>query len=280
MRETLTIYLSKMDFILTPILAEQENTLITKTENKCGWLSSMVRFNRWKDFALRMAKTCYARNRRPGREWIVNVLEQFFIDFESDDIECIVNWDGSDPYPPGNPLAGRVSDLSYCGCDGWRFKHANTPNPACDECHGSGLRHRPFEPTCVTDVVSEFLDGYCGCPPRCPSCLDYDLDEDCKCEEIEERFYEQWEEQWNGPVLCCIRAGLDCAFAESAGVLGFTAGDLRKMYPEGVPVWVVGADAWDMISIEAVVPGVGFVPSEPKPNGTFEELQDDAAIWL
>lgn len=40
-------------------------------------------------------------------------------------------------------------------------------------------------------------------------------------------------------VSCCIRAGLDCASSPSAGVLGFTVGDLRRMYPEGVPDWVV-----------------------------------------
>ena len=31
---------------------------------------------------------------------------------------------------------------------------------------------------------------------------------------------------------------------------------------------------------EAVIPGVGFVPSEPKPNGTFDQLPDAAAVWL
>ena len=242
-----------------------------------------VRFDRWRDFALRMARACYATSRRPSCSWIVRVIEDWFDSFEPDAVECIVNWDHSEPYPPGNPSAGRETNLAYCGCDGWRHKHDNTPNPACDECNGSGLRHRPFEPMCVTDMMSDFLDsydGWRGSAPQCPSCLDYDSDKDCTCEEVEDRFYAQWDEQWGGPVRCCIRAGLDCAFEESAGVLGFTAGDLRKMYPEGVPVWVVGEDAWDVISIEAVIPGVGFVPSEPRRNGTFDRLPDAAAIWL
>lgn len=38
-------------------------------------------------------------------------------------------------------------------------------------------------------------------------------------------------------VQCCLRAGLDIASAPSAGVLGFTVGDLRAMYPLGLPKW-------------------------------------------
>lgn len=39
-------------------------------------------------------------------------------------------------------------------------------------------------------------------------------------------------------VSCCIRAGLDRASSPSCGVVGFTVGDLRRMYPEGLPRWV------------------------------------------
>lgn len=75
-------------------------------------------------------------------------------------------------------------------------------------------------------------------------------------------------ERWMGPATCCIRAGLDCASEPSAGVVGFTAGDLRRMYPEGVPDWV-------------------FPPNErlhywmsDRLNGTFADLPDDAGIVL
>lgn len=75
-------------------------------------------------------------------------------------------------------------------------------------------------------------------------------------------------ERWMGPATCCIRAGLDMASEPSAGVVGFTAGDLRRMYPEGVPEWI-------------------FPPGErlhywltDKLNGTFAELPDDAGIVL
>lgn len=50
--------------------------------------------------------------------------------------------------------------------------------------------------------------------------------------------FERWEERWVTPVSCCIRAGLDMASAPSAGVVGFTVGDLKRMYPEGIPAWV------------------------------------------
>ena len=255
--------------------------MTTKIENT-ETASPEVRFSRWRDFALRMARTCYAKSKRPGPDWIVRVVEDWFLQYDPDDIECIVNWDHSDPYPPGNPLAGREHDTSYCGCGGWRHEHRK-PNPECPECNGSGLRHRPFEPMCVADMMEDFLYGYYGwrgSAPQCPACLDYDSDEDCTCDDVEDRFAAQWDEQWGGPVQCCIRAGLDCAFEESAGVIGFTAGDLRRMYPDGVPAWAVGSDPWNIYTITEIVPGVGFVPSEPEPNGTFQSLPDNAAIWL
>jgi hypothetical protein len=41
-------------------------------------------------------------------------------------------------------------------------------------------------------------------------------------------------------ICCAIRAGLDVALPEqaSSGVIGFTVGDLRRMYPEGLPLYV------------------------------------------
>jgi hypothetical protein len=61
---------------------------------------------------------------------------------------------------------------------------------------------------------------------------------------------------------------LDCASAPSAGVIGFTAGDVRRMYPEGVPEWVFPPDEqlhyW---------PG-GEV------NGMFVDLPDETGVVL
>lgn len=39
-------------------------------------------------------------------------------------------------------------------------------------------------------------------------------------------------------VICCVRAAVDLAIEASAGVLGFTVGDLRRMYDGEVPAWI------------------------------------------
>jgi hypothetical protein len=44
-------------------------------------------------------------------------------------------------------------------------------------------------------------------------------------------------------VACCVRAAIDVAIKPSAGVVGYTAGDLRRMYPDGFPPWL--ADAFE-----------------------------------
>jgi len=49
---------------------------------------------------------------------------------------------------------------------------------------------------------------------------------------------DQREHRFINQVSCCIRAGLDVALTPSAGVLGWTVGDLRRMYPLGLPAWV------------------------------------------
>ena len=49
---------------------------------------------------------------------------------------------------------------------------------------------------------------------------------------------DQREHRFINQVSCCIRAGLDVALTPSGGVLGWTVGDLRQMYPLGLPAWV------------------------------------------
>ena len=82
--------------------------------------------------------------------------------------------------------------------------------------------------------------------------------------------YEQYEEQWIGPIRCCVRAGLDIAASPSAGVVGFTAGDVRTMYPEGVPDWVQNGlwyEGW---------PG----PHKPGTGKPFADIRDDERLLL
>ena len=186
-------------------------------------------FERWKDFALRMARTCFVRSRRPDAQWIENAVTDFFYELDEDVVACIVNWENSNNYPGGN------------------------------RCH-----------ELVCDLVSEMLDGYLGCSERCKVCLwPHNYPEgDCRCEEKRQLYHEQWQDQWGEPVRCCLRAGLDCASEPSSGVIGFTAGDVRRMYPAGVPDWV-------------------FPPNErlhyyvsDEVNGTFAELPDSAGVVL
>ncbi len=160
---------------------------------------------RWKDFSLRMAKSCYATNRRPYVWQIIENVEWFFDLLDDDDVPNIVDWD-SEPY-------------------------------VCDMC---------------SHHEEKWIPHYWSLP--------YD-------DEVP-GVYEKAQGQWADPVRCCIRAGLDMASSPSAGVVGFTAGDIRRMYPEGVPAWV-------------------FPPGERlqywlsgELNGTFEDLPDSAGVVL
>ena len=228
-------------------------------------------FERWRDFASRMANTCFRTRRRPNALWIKDVVADWFDRFDEADIPCVVDWDNSSVYPEGNPRRGRAGWLSYCDCDGRR---SQAPDPQCEECHGRGVHYALLGALCVGDMVSGFLDDYRGEAPRCRACNDSQgqaySGADCRCEDIDQLFREQWDDQWGGPVCCCIRAGLDCASAPSAGVVGFTAGDLRAMYPEGVPAWVMPPDEKLMYAFS----------NPPRENGTFAELPDDAGLVL
>lgn len=191
-----------------------------------------LQFDRWQDFALRMARTCYAKSRRPSAAWIAHRVEQFFDCFDQEEIPLIRNWDHSDEWPE---MVGR--------------------------------------PDCIgTQVSSLFAEDYSLHPefPKCAACKagGYRGADHCRCLELETIVWEQWDDQWCGPVNCCLRAGLDMACAPSAGVVGFTAGDVRRMYPDGVPEWC-------------------FPPGEKlsvwltgKLNGTFAELPDAAQLVL
>lgn len=67
-------------------------------------------------------------------------------------------------------------------------------------------------------------------------------------------------DRWESPLHCCIRSGVDFAYEPSVGVLGYTAGDLRAMYPEGVPDWI--SSQWE---------------KDGKPVN-FAEILDDAGL--
>lgn len=147
---------------------------------------------RWQDFSLRMARTCYARHRRPYVREIVEQVVDFFDCLDPTDAAKITDWDASPVY-------------------------------VCDM---------------VSDWEREWVPHYWGV--------------------LDDEYYWRARDQWAGPATACIRAGLDVASSPSAGVVGFTFGDLARMYPEGVPEWVMA-----------------FVLPEGR-----TELRKDEHVWL
>lgn len=211
----------------------------------------LLRFERWKDFAFRMAETCWDDDdTTPPRDWVVGRVKDFMREIEDSSVEQIArfrSWDQTDNSELPKDQYGRSPIGPYI-CD-W-FSEWESDNV-----------YYQFREL-ATDLELRWADIH----------DDIFGDDEMIREEVTDR--------WGSPVACCVRAGMDCAFEPSMGVLGFTAGDLRRMYPDGVPGWVTGDEPWDTIPIDAVVPGVGFVPGKPVPNGRFDELPDDAGVWL
>lgn len=185
-------------------------------------------YERWEDFSLRAAKTWYATSRRPSAKWVLETVEEFFDGVAARDVPLIVNWDHCNPYPGKTDSYGRSV--------------------------------RPYG---IGSQVTLFLDEV----EPYHAVVDNNDDDDAYDQRLR-LAHKQWDEQWGGAVYCCIRAGLDMACAPSAGVVGFTAGDIRKMYPEGVPEWLFPPDERLMYALSDVE------------NGTFAELPDNAPLWL
>lgn len=229
-------------------------------------------YDHWKDFAVRMAKTAFSRNRRPYWYEILDMVEDFFgsidgygFEYDPESICCIRSWDSSDPYPEGHAYR-RIERQYTCGC---RYPNGygvgiQPATSDCPHCNGTGRCDEYAAPMCVSDFIVEsfyesWIPNYWG---------------------LDGEHYEQARDQWTGPAICCIRAGLDFAGEPSMGVIGFTAGDVRRMYPDGIPGWVTGDKPWETIPVKGVIPGIGFVPGDPIPNGMFDALPDDADIWM
>lgn len=173
-------------------------------------------YERWKDFALRMARTCWHCGTRPSKKWVVEKIKDFFWrNFEKYDgtpdessIVPVIDWDSSECEDrPG---------LNY---------------PVCDLLSMWSDEFNPW---------SSAEDGT-----------------------REEKAYYRFDEQWVDPVRCCVRAGLDLAAEPSGGVVGFTAGDIRKMYPEGVPEWI--KEGWWGYDEEPV---------------QWDDIPDEQSLWL
>ena len=181
-------------------------------------------YERWHDFSIRMAQTCFKRKRNPSPAEIEANVEFFFDCLDEQDLCSIVDWDNSDPYPEGSPRHG----TDYYG-------HPNSAMLVTDMCKEQEEAWNPH-----------YWEAECGTKRE-----------------------QRWYDQFVMPVVCCIRAGLDAAIRSGPGVMGCTAGDLRRMYPEGVPDWVTGGPdhRWSYAF-------------SGRQNGTFPEMADNAAIML
>lgn len=169
-------------------------------------------FQRWKDFALRMARACYPGTmRNPSRKWIIARVEEFIDDMEE--------------YHP------RISDWDSC----WS-------NSAPRDYPCVSVRMLEYEWEWMPNSIKRLEDA----------------------ENLEP--FETARERWFGPVCCCVRAGLDMASEPSAGVVGFTLGDLRKMYPEGIPEWVASALRDDR--------------DKPLTTSRLARFKDSEPVWL
>lgn len=163
-------------------------------------------YDQWKDFAIRMARHGFPQYREVNRKKIEGFVRDFFwVRFDGDDHEIakVESWDG--------------------------------------------------EPAYVCDYAREFETEYINVSMRYPGDRINEFIETSKRDEFAAT-YRGWEGEdrddfwryrrksiWGNLVSCCVRAGLDVVANPSAGVAGFTVGDLRRMYPEGLPGLVASA---------------------------------------
>lgn len=110
-----------------------------------------------------------------------------------------------------------VQDPCYCGEDEGLWKYFISWDESENRQDKDRYGHTQYYPFLCDWFLSEFED-YCY-----PNGYRH-------VGEREPRFAEQ--------LHCCIRAGIDMASEQSAGVAGFTVGNLRSFFDGEVPEWV------------------------------------------
>jgi len=211
-------------------------------------------YRRWKNFSLRMAWRGFPQMRRPGKIKLAGFVKDFFRTLDQDyftinETQPVVidpKWNMDFADHASEFLRDRVVDWDHTESHPtWRDQYGHSTNGPyiCDIVSGQMEFWNPF---------------YWGDDHR----------------------YRRWDELWGDRIRCCIRAGMDMAVSPSAGVMGFTAGDLRRMYRGKVPDWVMGTEPLEVQHWKGVIPGVGLVPGKRETNGTFDEVSDDTKIWL
>lgn len=165
---------------------------------------------RWVDFSTRMAKACYADSEQPDLEWILDSLDCIFTEIK-DDLSLYTSWDKTEPYPEGHEYYDfKNRPLLLSSLIGESIE---------DEIYFRIHRHSTEKESRVLERLWERRDKE-------------------KWVEAYDNLKNQIVERWSSPVHCCLRAGIDVAKNPSAGIVGFTVGDLKKMYPEGIPDWL------------------------------------------
>lgn len=168
-------------------------------------IDGKIKFARWKDFSIRMAKACYAKRQNPCLTDILDDIESFFEHGVSEEhADLYIDWDSSKNFPGQKDGPGFAGDIVSEMCDGLWYQASSL----------------------ATERQRRLLDYY------------WDRGMHDEYDEIREKVVDRWE----SPLHCCIRSGMDFAYSQSGGVVGFTVGDLLAMYPEGLPEWL--KDLW------------------------------------
>lgn len=174
-------------------------------------------YERWKDFACRMALNAFPSYREANRKKIERFVRDFFwrqFDGEAETIEGANSWDqGPDVY-----VCDLMSEFETDGIGVARRRQ--------------GLRTGDFLTSVDRKEFGRIYKGWQG-------------------QDMEDFWEYRRKLIWTSPVSCCVHAGLDVVAEPSAGVVGFDVGDLRRMYPEGLPDWVA---AWFTDPITADTP--------------------------
>jgi hypothetical protein len=180
------------------------NTKITEAE---------IENQRWIDFSLRMAKTCYRHSQRPSLAWIIDSINDIF-ETINDDLSLYKSWDNVLPYSENDEI--------------YTWKKYNKDKPqypihlstVISECIEQNIYWSPYEHANRSQrkVIDKYRDSM--------SDEEYDI--------LKERIVSDW----SSPVHCCIRAGIDMAKGGNFGVIGFTFEEVVNMYPEGLPDWI------------------------------------------
>ena len=128
--------------------------------------------------------------------------------------------------------------------------------------------------TRLTEAVTDFIDLYADEEDKAHLHIGWDA---CQCEEchnihgdiLADRVMEYFDEYYPvkekdklcfyDQICCCLRSALNAAGDNNAGVIGFTVGDIRRMYDGVIPEWYA---------------------TQFKDGRAVQDASDDEHLWL